>query len=60
LVPTAYIITATHHHFTLGIVELPDVRATAANVAGIPAAVRTAAATHAGLPPEQCTVTGDY
>lgn len=60
MVLTAYIITATDRQFTLGIVELPEVRATAANVAEIPGAARAAAATHTGLPPEHFTIVEDY
>ncbi|MGC0239507.1 hypothetical protein [Arthrobacter sp. SD76] len=57
---TAYIITATDHHFTLPIVELPQVRAKAANDAEIPGAVLAAAAEHTGMAHDQFTVVSDY
>lgn len=57
---TAYVITATDHHFTVGIVELPEVMTTAANVAEIRGAVLAAAAEHTGMARDQFTVVSDY
>ncbi|HEY1155282.1 MAG TPA: hypothetical protein VGE95_03195, partial [Arthrobacter sp.] len=60
VVLTTYINDATDHYFTLGIVELPEVRAAAADLAGIPEAVRAAAAKRTGMAPDVFTIVRDY
>lgn len=60
LVLTVYIVKATDRHFTVGIAELPAVRAAARNIDAIPDATRAAAAEHTGIDPKLFTIVNDY
>ncbi|KSU69999.1 hypothetical protein [Pseudarthrobacter enclensis] len=57
---TAYIVQASDRHYTVGVVELPEIRVTARNVAAIPEEVRAVAAKHTGMDPELFTIVVDY
>lgn len=53
---TAYVIVAADTHFTLGVVELPELGAIARHVDDVSGAVIAAAAEHTGLPAGAFTV----